>query len=178
MPRGNPTRLGAALVALACLGVGACDEVEDPLSVAALQRVARAQGDAVGEGFTGTYALAAEPGACDCPTVDNLGDLCAILSVDVPALPVAVSHYDGLLVVEISGTIALIGAVDADGGFATASILNAGLIGADGDLLSRFDGGFDGEGGVEGVLVTRVLADFFGQAIDCRASSTLSVLSL
>ncbi|MCA9657615.1 MAG: hypothetical protein KC486_04680 [Myxococcales bacterium] len=181
MRLGSSARVTAVSLALAgfALGVGGCDDGgEDPLAVETLQRVARAQGDAVGQGFAGVYALAGEPGPCDCPEVENLGDLCAILNVDVPVLPATVSHYDGLVVVEIGGTIALIGAVEADGAFATASILNAGLIGADGDLLSRFDGSFDGEGGVQGELVTRLVADFFGEAIDCRASSTLTNLSL
>jgi hypothetical protein len=177
MRLGSCARLAAAVLALAGVGVGGCDDAEDPLAVETLQRVARAQGDAVGQDHAGIYALAGEPGPCDCPEVENVGDLCAVLNVDVPVLPVSVSHYDGLVVVEISGTIALIGAVEADGSFATASILNAGLIGADGDLLSRFDGRFDGEGGLQGELVTRLVADFFGEAIDCRATSTLTAIA-
>ncbi len=149
-------------------------EDEDPLSLEALQRVARAQGDAEGQDLSANYVVSGDALGCDCPEIEGL-DLCGILSIDAPVLPAAVSHYDGLVVIEISGTISLIGGVWSDGSFAVASILDAGVIGTGGEILSLVEGTFDDEGFV-GEMVNRFSGAYLGEAIDCRGTSALTGL--
>jgi len=164
------------LVVLAGSAFGCALEDEDPLSSEALQRIARAQGDAAGEGFSGDYILGGEPQGCDCPEIEDFA-LCEILAVNAPILAADVSHYDGLVVVEISGTIDLIGGVDSDGTFAVASILDATVIGTGGELLSLAEGVFS-EDGFTAELTNRFAGTYLEQAIDCRASSILTAVAV
>ena len=162
-------------LALIAAWTAACvAEDEDPLSQEALQRVARAQGDAEGQELSANYVVGGDAQGCDCPEIEGL-DLCGILSIDAPVLPAAVSHYDGLVVIEISGTISLIGGVWSDGSFAVASILDAGVIGTGGEILSLVEGTFDEEGFV-GEMVNRFSGAYLGEAIDCRGTSELTGL--
>ncbi len=161
---------------LAVAGPACAAEEEDPLSVEALQRVARAQGDAEGQDLAGNYAVSGEGLECDCPEVDGL-DLCGLLSIDAPVLPAEVSHYDGLVVLEISGTIALIGGTWADGSFTAASILDAGVIGTGGEILSLVEGSFS-EDGFTGEMVNRFVGVYSGEELDCRGGSELTALKI
>ena len=158
---------------VAC-GAACVAEDEDPLSTESLQRVARAQGDAEERGFAGDYVVSGEAMGCDCPELEGL-DLCGILAVDAPVLPAVASHYDGLVVLEISGTISLIGGVWSDGSFAVASILDAGILGTGGELRSLVEGSFDEEG-FSGEMVNRFSGAYLGEEIDCRGGSALTGL--
>ena len=162
------------LALLAAWGSACGAEDEDPLSVESLQRVARAQGDAEGQELAGNYVLSGEGQDCDCPEVEGL-DLCGLLSIDAPVLPAAVSHYDGLVVIEISGTLSLIGGAWSDGSFAVASILDAGIIGTGGEILSLVEGTFD-ENGFSGEMVNRFVGAYLGEEYDCRGGSELTAL--
>ena len=169
------SRRSLPLALVAC--VAACvAEDEDPLSLESLQRVARAQGDAEGQDLAGSYAVSGEALGCDCPELEGL-DLCGLLSIDAPVLPAAVSHFDGLVVIDISGTISLIGGVWSDGRFAAASILDAGIIGTGGEVLSLVEGSFDGEG-FAGEMVNRFSGAYLGEEIDCRGASELTGLRI
>ncbi len=160
------------------VGVVACaSDEEEPLSAESLQRVARAQGDAEGQEFAGQFVLSGESLGCDCPDMyvaDDV-DLCAVLEVDTSILPAKASQHEGLVVIEIGGAIALIGAVDSDGSFATASILDASVINIGGQILSLFTGAFDDEG-FTGQITNRFVGSILGEAIDCRADSMLSAV--
>ncbi len=171
-PFQGPTPPLALLLALA--GAACSAGEDDPLSVESLQRVARAQGDAEGRDLAGNYAVRGEGLECDCPEVDGL-DLCGLLSIDAPVLSAEVSHYDGLVVLEISGTIALVGGAWADGSFAVASILDAGVIGTGGEILSLVEGSF-ADDGFTGAMVNRFVGVYAGEDIDCRGGSELTAL--
>ncbi len=157
------------------LVVACTAEDEDLLSAESLQRIARAQGDAQGQEFAGDFVLSGQRQGCDCPELDVVDglDLCGVLGVDAPLLPAQASQHEGLMVIEISGTIALLGGVDRDGSFATASILDASVINVGGEILSLFEGAFD-EDGFTGQLTNRFVGTIMGEAIDCRADSLLS----
>ncbi|HFE45267.1 MAG TPA: hypothetical protein ENJ18_07195 [Nannocystis exedens] len=167
---------GVAAISLA----HACSAAEeDPLSAESLQRVARAQGDAVGQEFAGDFILQGQRQDCDCPELDVVDgfDLCGVLGVEASSLPAQASQHEGLIVVEISGTIALLGGVDDDGSFAAASILDASVINVGGEILSFFEGAFDDDG-FTGELTNRFVGTIMGEAIDCRANSLLTAVRI
>lgn len=171
MLRSAATRALALFITLS-----ACAGEPDPLDEGELQRLARAQGDARGDGFAGLYLLSSDPGDCDCPEIDGV-DLCRTLSLGEGVIPVALSQHDGLLVIDLGSIVAYIGGVDQDGAFTVAAILNAGLVAATGELLSRIDGELS-DAGFDGVLQNRLVGAFLTEDVDCRVSASIRAVSL
>jgi len=167
-------RLTAASRALALLLASSACEEPDPLDPDELQRLARAQGDARGGDYAGLYLMTGRSGACACPELQGV-DLCRTLSLGDAAIPVVASQHDGLIVLELADIVAYLGGVDRDGTFAVAAILNAGLIAATGELLSRIDGEFS-DGGFVGVLQNRLVGAYLAREVDCRVSTELTAL--
>lgn len=160
-------RRAAALALL----LAACEREPGPLDVETLQALARHQGDAVGEPFAGAYLILGERVGCDCPTVMNI-DLCTVLGLGAPAIPTQILQQDGLLVLDLAGTVSYVGGVDQGGEFAVAAIIDASLIAASGEIRSRIDGEFT-DAGFTGTLQNRLVGTYVREDVDCHATVAL-----
>jgi len=167
---GHPT--AKTLVALA-LAASSCTSPapEDPLSDEAVEDVISDQGDAMGDQWTGTYALALSQTTCDCPTIAGVINLCEQIASG-NEIKVDVVQAGGYVQVAIEG-YQLGGPVDQAGVFAAAGLFDLTTVLSSGGLTVRLDGQFKGSAdaaNLDGVLVFRIDGSFGEEPLVCERS--------
>lgn len=163
---------------LGLLLLAACGSDPDPLDPDAIDDVARDEGDAEGDAYTGAYLVKATgTRTCDCPEVQGI-DLCAF---DLTALgddtTVDVTQFDGYLLLAPAGfsdSRAMTGPLDASGEFDLGGLFDLGTVLGEGNLLSRMTGSFTGPDRFTATLRTRIDGSFGDDAVDCRTEIDLT----
>ena len=173
LPLHVPKARWLALLLLACAPAAPTD----PLDPAAINEVAKSEGDAAGSDRSGPYLikLTSTPD-CDCPTIYDM-DLCnnSVSSLASTGGQVSLSQTNGfLLITEDMGLLTLSGAIEASGEFDVAAI--GGFASALGEvaLYVRMTGVFDDDGNFTGEVQSRALGEFDGDEVDCRTGARLS----
>lgn len=167
---GHPTAKTLAILALAV--VGCSTPPEDPLSDEAIEDVISDEGDADGDQWSGTYALALSQTTCDCPTIAGVINLCEQIATG-NQVEVDVVQTGGYVQVAIEG-YQLGGPVDQTGSFAAAGLFDLTTVVSNGDLTVRLDGQFmkgsSDTANLEGVLVFRIDGSLAQEDLVCERS--------
>ena len=151
-----------------------CSEPDaDPLDPAAVEEVAKGQGDATGTSRSGAYQLqlVGTP-TCDCPMTSEIA-LCAVdlSTLTVDGVAVNMTQSDGFLTmtgVSTEGRVDLSGALEHSGDFDLAGIQDLGSVLGDGNLYIRLTGRFTGVDTLSATLLDRARGSYGDQSIDCR----------
>jgi hypothetical protein len=167
-------------VAIAVLLATGCAEAAGPLDRSTIAEIARSRGDAQGSEHAGTWHAMLDVGECDCPTDAGTA---ACLSEDIAELvgvTMEIVEGDGFMLVRIDvlPQLELSGAIDADGTMSLGSVyvgldLDSSLV-----LLGRFDGEFDGSGGLTGVVSLRAEGELAGTPVSCGADAEIEATEL
>ena len=159
---------------LALIAPLSCSQPEgDPLDPAAVEEVAKSQGDATGTSRSGAYRLqlVGAP-SCDCPMTSEIA-LCSVdlSTLTVEGVAVTISQSDGFLQlsgVSSAGQVDLSGAIEGSGDFDLGGIYDLGNVLGEGSLYIRLTGRFTGPDEFSATLLDRARGSYGDQSIDCR----------
>lgn len=151
-----------------------CSQPEgDPLDPAAVEEVAKGQGDATGAARSGAYRLrlVGAP-SCDCPMTSEIA-LCSVdlSTLTVEGVAVTITQSDGFLQlsgVSSAGQVELSGAIEGSGDFDLGGIYDLGNVLGEGSLYIRLTGRFTGPDEFSATLLDRARGSYGDQSIDCR----------
>lgn len=186
-------------IALLSLSLNACaSDPFDPLDPDNIGDLGNDQGDAVGEGFSGVFAIELTPLDCDCPTLypedfPGLGVGLGLEPGDEVDPCTQVAFFYGAdsdvgaqaKLVQADGVLAwtdwlppLSGPIDGDGTFAVGGYEDFSETFIEAALVSRIDGEFDGGDAFFGVMQQRTIAKLLDRTVDCRSTHQLNALRL
>jgi hypothetical protein len=152
---------------LALFLAAGCQEPADPLGLDVLADLGIAQGDAVGQQWSGDYTVSYDSQPCDCPDAQIGATSVAVCAEFVAGLSLAqtaqISQSDGLLVLSLGAAspIDFTGAIQADGATTVIAIQDSSegfeLFAA--QLRARIDAEFTGGESAElqGELRARII---------------------
>ena len=166
--------------------LAACQEAHGPLDVETINELTMERGDADGFDRSGLYRID-HVDAIECPCDDMvMGDLMNNDGFTGFSICLTVNQFpgtstdarvvatNGVLTVEISIADGgeLIGPINEGGDFSVGVVTTLSTAGAEGRLITRIDGDFDGSGEsttVEATLQNRIVGDneLTGTKVDC-----------
>jgi hypothetical protein len=181
-------RLVGLLLALASAGSAACKAGNgdgDPLSADAIDSISQEEGDAEGTEWSGTYLTTFTLLSCDCPTVElQMGgmpvdfDICEAVDFapNDGSSPATLLQTDGLLLFTLEDAGQMTGPIQSNGEFSVGSRVNLDSLVFENEFLGRIDGELDDDDGpahFTALYQQRVVAEYLGEDIDCRAKFDL-----
>ena len=170
----------------ALLLLAACEEAQGPLDVETINELTMERGDAKGFGRSGLYRIHhVDPIECPCDDMvesdandavgfDGLSICLTVNQFPGTSTDARVVATNGVLTVQISIADGgeLIGPLNEGGDFSVGVVTTLSTAGAEGRLITRIDGDFDGSGDsntVEATLQNRIVGnnELSGEKIDC-----------